>query len=136
LNDKADVRTNKTYQSLVHAAEGYNNLSFIECDIKNCLSKQSCALGKEGDDQALLKRFSRIRELNKDFSLISTWTKTTASKMFFGQMQEVGLRLNTLEMLYHLIQHAFCWGQPSRAINSFRVWATSLRRHQHICLDI
>jgi len=29
LNDEAGVRTNKTYQSLIHATGGYDNLSFL-----------------------------------------------------------------------------------------------------------
>jgi len=68
LNAEAGVRTNKrTYQSLVHAAGGYDNIAFVERDVKNYISQQRRALGKEGDDQALLKHFSRMRELNKDF---------------------------------------------------------------------
>jgi len=35
LNDEAGVRTNKTYQSLVYVAEGYNNLPFVERDVRN-----------------------------------------------------------------------------------------------------
>jgi len=30
LNDEAGVRTNKTFQSLVHAVGGYDNLPFVE----------------------------------------------------------------------------------------------------------
>jgi len=66
LNVEAGVRTNKTYQSLVHAAGGYDNILFVERDVRNYISQQRRALGKEGDDQALLKHFSRMRELNKN----------------------------------------------------------------------
>ena len=69
LNDQASVRTNKTYQSLVHAAGGYDNLPFVECDVRNYVSQQRRSLGKEGDGQALLKHFSRMKELNTDFFL-------------------------------------------------------------------
>ena len=59
---------------------GYDNLPFVERDVRNYLSQQRRrALGKEGDDQALLKHFSRMKELNTDFfSLISMSMKTTA----------------------------------------------------------
>jgi len=50
LNVKAGVRTNKTYQSLVHVARGYDNIVFVERDVRNYISQQRCALGKEGDD--------------------------------------------------------------------------------------
>ena len=67
LNDEAGVRINKTYQSLVHAARGYNNLPFVKRDVRNYLSQQKRALGKEGDNQAMLKHFSRMTKLTKDF---------------------------------------------------------------------
>ena len=38
LNDEAGVRTNTTYQSLVHAAGGYDNLPFVERDVRNYVS--------------------------------------------------------------------------------------------------
>jgi len=55
LNDETRVRTNKTFQSIVHAVEGYHNLPFVERDVRNYVSKQRRALGKEGDGQSLLK---------------------------------------------------------------------------------
>jgi len=67
LNDHAGVRTNKTYQSLVHAVGGYDNLPFVERDVRNYVSQQRRSLAKEGDDQALLKHFSRMKELNTNF---------------------------------------------------------------------
>jgi len=67
LNGDAGVRMNKTYQPLVHAAGGYDNFAFVERDVRNYISQQRCALGKEGDGQALLKHFLCMRKLNKDF---------------------------------------------------------------------
>jgi len=46
LNDEAGVRTNKIYLSLVHVVGGYDNLPFVERDVRNYLSQQRCALGK------------------------------------------------------------------------------------------
>jgi len=106
FNDEADVRTNKTYQSLVHAAGGYDNLPFVECDMRNYLSQQRRALGKEGDGQTLLKHFSRMKELNRDFFLwYRSGRKQSHKECFFWKMQEVRLPLNTWELLYHLIWH-------------------------------
>ncbi|XP_068466498.1 protein FAR-RED IMPAIRED RESPONSE 1-like [Phaseolus vulgaris] len=67
LNDDARVRVNKSFRSLVGAAGGYENLSFVECDVRNFLSQHRRALGKDGDGQTLLSHFSRMRELNRDF---------------------------------------------------------------------
>jgi len=39
LNDESGVKINKTYQSLVHATGGYDNLPFVERDVRNYLSQ-------------------------------------------------------------------------------------------------
>ena len=59
------MNTNKTFQSLVHVIEDYDNLSFVERDVRNCVSEQRCILGKKENDQVLLKHCSCMRELNK-----------------------------------------------------------------------
>ncbi|KAK7368403.1 hypothetical protein VNO80_10428 [Phaseolus coccineus] len=67
LNDDAGVRVNKTYRSLVSAAGGYENMSFVERDVRNYVSQHRRALGKDRDGRTLLAHFSRMRELNRDF---------------------------------------------------------------------
>jgi len=67
MNDKAGVRLNKSFSSLIHQAGGYENLPFVERDIRNYVSEQRRILGKEGDGKALLNHFSRMHQLNKDF---------------------------------------------------------------------
>ena len=46
-----------------------------------------------------------MKELNTDFFFDIDVDEDNRIRNFFGQMQEVGLPLNTLEMLYHLIRH-------------------------------
>ena len=67
INDEAGVRLNKSYRTLVNAAGGYENLSFVERDVRNYVAKKRRALGKEGDGKALLAYFSRMTELNPKF---------------------------------------------------------------------
>jgi len=67
MNDEAVVRVNKSYRSLVASAGGYDNMEFIERDVRNYVDQQHRALGKQGDAKALLTHFSRMSELNKDF---------------------------------------------------------------------
>jgi len=67
INDDAGVRINKTYRSLVSSTGGYDNMEFIERDVRNYVSQQRKALGKQGDAKALLSHFSRMAQLNKDF---------------------------------------------------------------------
>jgi len=144
LNDQAGVRTNKTYQSLVHGAGGYDNLPFVERDVRNYVSQQRRSLGKEGDSQALLKHFSRMKELNTDFffdidvdednrirNVFWADARSRAASQYFGDV--VSFDMTYLSNKYDM---PFASGQSSRPIHSFRAWATILRRHQHICLTI
>lgn len=67
INDEAGVRVNKSFRSMVCDAGGYENLSFVEKDVRNFVAKERRLLGKEGDGRALLNYFARMRECNKDF---------------------------------------------------------------------
>jgi len=67
INDQAGVCLNKSFRSLVFEAGGYENLDFVERDVRNYIGQQRRALVKDGDGQALFNHFSRMRELNKDF---------------------------------------------------------------------
>jgi len=67
INDEARVRINKSFRSLVFYAGDFENLDFVECDVRNYLEVIRCALGKNGDEQALLNHFSCMRELNSIF---------------------------------------------------------------------
>jgi len=67
INDEADVRINKSFRSLVCEAGGYDNITFIERDVRNYIGKQRRSLCKDGDGQTLLRHFSQMRELNNDF---------------------------------------------------------------------
>ncbi|WVZ06519.1 hypothetical protein V8G54_019865 [Vigna mungo] len=69
LNAEAGVRINKSFRSLVCATGGYENMEFVEQDVRNYVAKQRRALSKDGDAKALLNHFSSMRELNKDFFL-------------------------------------------------------------------
>jgi len=67
INDEAGVRINKSFRSLVCASRGYENMEFVEQDIRNYLKYQRRALSKGDDGKSLLTHFSRMRELNKNF---------------------------------------------------------------------
>ncbi|KAK7369491.1 hypothetical protein VNO80_11530 [Phaseolus coccineus] len=49
MNDDAGVRINKTFRSFVSAAGGYDNLNFVERDVRNYVAQSRRALGKEGE---------------------------------------------------------------------------------------
>ncbi|KAJ1412454.1 MULE transposase domain [Sesbania bispinosa] len=47
LNDEAGVRINKSFRSLVYEAGGYENVPFVERDIRNYMGQKRRALGKD-----------------------------------------------------------------------------------------
>jgi len=67
INDETSVRINKSFRSLICEAGGYDNITFIERDVRNYIGKQRRSLCNDGDDQALLRHFSQMRELNNNF---------------------------------------------------------------------
>jgi len=67
MNDEAGVRINKSFQSLVCDVGGFENLPFVERDVRNYIGRQRRALGKEGDGQALMAHFSHMRQMNNEF---------------------------------------------------------------------
>ena len=58
---------NKSFHSIVCDVGGYENLTFVERDVRNFVTKERRLLGKEGDGRALLNYFARMTECNKDF---------------------------------------------------------------------
>ncbi|XP_014498618.1 protein FAR-RED IMPAIRED RESPONSE 1-like [Vigna radiata var. radiata] len=67
VNDIAGVRINKSYLTIVGEAGGYENMQFMERDVRNFIDQQRRSLCKESDGQALLRHFSKMRDLNNDF---------------------------------------------------------------------
>ncbi|KAG6718591.1 hypothetical protein I3842_04G159400 [Carya illinoinensis] len=67
LNDRAGIRMNKNYFSLVVDAGGFENLEFQERDCRNYIDKsRHLRLGKGGGD-ALYGYFQRMRKQNDGF---------------------------------------------------------------------
>ncbi|XP_042974733.1 protein FAR1-RELATED SEQUENCE 5-like [Carya illinoinensis] len=67
LNDRASIRMNKNFYSLVVDAGGYDNLAFQEKDCRNFMDKaRYLRLGK-GGSEALNEYFKRMRDQNDSF---------------------------------------------------------------------
>ncbi|KAF5474356.1 hypothetical protein F2P56_006261 [Juglans regia] len=67
LNDRADIRMNKNFYSLVVDAGGFENLQFQEKDCRNFIDKaRHLRLGK-GGGEALNQYFRRMRDRNDGF---------------------------------------------------------------------
>ncbi|KAF5477465.1 hypothetical protein F2P56_004102, partial [Juglans regia] len=67
LNDRAGIRMNKNYYSLVVDAGGFENLNFQEKDCRNFIDKaRHLRLGK-GGSEALNEYFQRMRDQNDGF---------------------------------------------------------------------
>ncbi|XP_042942634.1 protein FAR1-RELATED SEQUENCE 5-like [Carya illinoinensis] len=67
LNDRAGIRMNKNFNSLIVDAGGYENLTFQEKDCRNFIDKaRHLRLGK-GGGEALNHYFQRMRDQNDGF---------------------------------------------------------------------
>ncbi|GLT54152.1 hypothetical protein SLA2020_273750 [Shorea laevis] len=70
MNDKAGIRTNKNFYSLVVESGGYENLPFGERDARNFIEKaRELRLGK-GGGQALCDYFKRMQKKNEGFHYV------------------------------------------------------------------
>lgn len=67
INDEVDVRLNKNFRFLACNAIDYDNLSFVERDVRNFVTRQRCSLGKEGDKKATLTYFACKKACSNDF---------------------------------------------------------------------
>ncbi|MED6135084.1 hypothetical protein PIB30_117586 [Stylosanthes scabra] len=104
-NDEAGIRPRKIYQSLVAIIEGREELNFIEKDVRNHVMGEVCNISEEEDAKELGKYFLRMKEQNPSFFFSSLFLMTISqSRMHFGLMQGVGMRLNILVMLCRLTQ--------------------------------
>jgi len=54
------MRITKSFRSLVSSAGGYENMKFIERDVRNYVGEQRKALSKHDDGKELLSHFSRM----------------------------------------------------------------------------
>ncbi|KAK7262593.1 hypothetical protein RJT34_30168 [Clitoria ternatea] len=67
INHEAKVEMKNTIQSLVCDVGQYENLSFVEQDVRNHVKKERRTIGKEGDGKALMSYFLRMQEQNRNF---------------------------------------------------------------------
>lgn len=67
LNDKAGIRMNKIFNSLVVENEGHENLTFQEKDCRNYIDKVRRLRLGEGDGSAIHTYFSKMQSDNKEF---------------------------------------------------------------------
>jgi len=59
-NDKARIRMNKSYSSMVHEAGGHDHMTFGESEARTYMRKARLEVGV-GDAEALQQYFSRMQ---------------------------------------------------------------------------
>ncbi|XP_057734202.1 protein FAR-RED IMPAIRED RESPONSE 1-like [Arachis stenosperma] len=94
-NEEARIRPSKIYQSFLATASSHRELSFIEKDVRNYITREVRNISKQGDAKEFGKYLLRMKEKNQDF--------------FF----ELNLEGD------HCIKHAFWADARSRAACSF-----------------
>ncbi|KAM0825043.1 hypothetical protein ACQ4PT_069821 [Festuca glaucescens] len=67
LNDRAGIRVNKNFNSLVVAADGHENLTFREKDCRNFLEKERRLKLGSGDAEAVRDYFVKMQSENPNF---------------------------------------------------------------------
>ncbi|XP_057734545.1 protein FAR1-RELATED SEQUENCE 5-like [Arachis stenosperma] len=66
-NEKARIISNKIYQSFVAAAGGYHELSFIEKDVRNYITREVWNISELEDAKEFGKYLFRMKEKNQNF---------------------------------------------------------------------
>ncbi|RYR38965.1 hypothetical protein Ahy_A09g044330 [Arachis hypogaea] len=105
-NEEARIRPSKTYQSFLATASSHRELSFIEKDVRNYITREIRNISKQEDAKEFGKYLLRMKEKNRDF--------------FF----ELNLEGD------HCIKHAFWADTRSRAAYAFdRNWNDFLTKY-------
>ena len=86
---------------------GYENLPFVEKDVRNYINKVKGLQLGEGDANAMYNYFSQMQSDNSNFFYLMDIDEEGALRMFFGQMQGVGQHSKNLVMWLHLTQHTW-----------------------------
>ncbi|RYR08372.1 hypothetical protein Ahy_B05g076029 [Arachis hypogaea] len=66
-NKEAEIRSSKTYQSFVAAAGSHRELSFIEKDVRNYITREVRNISKQNDAKEFGKYLLRMKEKNQNF---------------------------------------------------------------------
>ncbi|XP_072078114.1 protein FAR-RED IMPAIRED RESPONSE 1-like [Arachis hypogaea] len=66
-NDEAGIRPNKTYLSLANEVGGSSNLSFLEKDVRNYITRILRCADDNADFKEMMNYFVRMKEINPNF---------------------------------------------------------------------
>ncbi|RYR16021.1 hypothetical protein Ahy_B04g073009 [Arachis hypogaea] len=66
-NEEAGIRPSKTYQSFVAAAGSHRELSFIEKDVRNYITREVRNISEQDDAKGFGKYLLRMKEKNQNF---------------------------------------------------------------------
>nr|XP_023873634.1 protein FAR1-RELATED SEQUENCE 4-like [Quercus suber] len=83
LNAKADIKMNKSFNSLVVEAGGHENLPFLEKDCRNHMDKVKRLELREGDAVAMNKYFLKMQANNSNFFYMMDFTEDGQLKNVF-----------------------------------------------------
>ncbi|RYR31094.1 hypothetical protein Ahy_B01g055877 [Arachis hypogaea] len=66
-NEKVGIRPSKPYESFVAAADSHQELSFIEKDVRNYITREVRNVSKQDDPKEFGKYLLRMKEKNQNF---------------------------------------------------------------------
>ncbi|RYR49082.1 hypothetical protein Ahy_A07g035374 isoform A [Arachis hypogaea] len=144
-NEEAGIRPSKTYQSFVVAAGSHWELSFIEKDVRNCITRKVWNVSKQDDAKEFRKYLLRLKEKNQNFffelsldgdhSIKNAFWADTRSKAaceYFGDIVSFNTTYNTnrtIEMCMPTTIHWWCIWHIMKKIPSK---LNGYKRHEEI----
>ncbi|QHO50972.1 Transposon protein [Arachis hypogaea] len=102
-NVEVGVKPSKTYQSFIATAGGHRELSFIEKDVKNYITREVHDISELDDAKEFGKILMLIKEKNHNFFSNLNLRLISQLRLLFGLMQEAELLVSILEMLFQSI---------------------------------
>ena len=98
MNDRAGIQVNKSFNSLVVAADGHDKLTFGEKECRNYLEKERRLKLGSGDAEAVRDYFVKMQSDNPNFFSVMDVDDESRLRNVFGLMQEVERCMTPLMM--------------------------------------
>ncbi|XP_016195916.1 protein FAR1-RELATED SEQUENCE 4-like [Arachis ipaensis] len=148
-NEQARIRSSKTYQSFVTAADSHRELSFIEKDVRNYITREVRNVSEQDDAQEFGKYLLRMKEKNQNFFFElnlegdhsiknAFWAdaRSRAACKYFGVVVSFDTTYNTNRYSVQSGYWFFCGRESPRLVDTSRMRPDEKREHPIIQMAI
>ncbi|RYR41705.1 hypothetical protein Ahy_A08g038119 [Arachis hypogaea] len=105
IKEEAGIRPSKIYQPFTTVAGSHRELSFIEKDVRNYITRKVRNVSEQGNTKEFEKYLLRMKEKNQNFFFEFNLEGDHSINMHSGLMQEAGRHASILEISFHLTPH-------------------------------